>query len=455
MYNLKTEKNSDVSSSENKSGLSVRLAALRFLSAVIDKKQPLDALVDHEHGHPHYLSLSTADRLLLRAILSSSLRHRAEILQIVDLLIHKNLPKGATALQHLLTISLAQLLYLNVPDYAVINSAVNIAKKDPRLSRFSSLINAILRNFCRGKDKLTAKLAPQDKAPSWLRQELESFYGVEKSNLIFYRQTLEPSLDITVKSNPTLWAEKLEALLLPNGSLRLLNPHQDITKLPGFSEGEWWVQDFSAAIPATLLGDIKDKNIADLCSAPGGKTAQLISQGAKVTAVDISANRLNRLKKNLDRLSYQAEYIVADLRKFTPKQIFDGILIDAPCSSTGTIRRHPDILWTKNPEDITKISQIQFELLEASFAMVKKGGVIVFSNCSILPEEGEKLVTSILDKYSDIIKLEPFQPNELPDSLHNLITTDGCLRTTPADFHAEDDLLSGMDGFFAARFKLK
>ncbi|WP_370931397.1 RsmB/NOP family class I SAM-dependent RNA methyltransferase [Bartonella sp. DGB1] len=436
----------------NTSGLKTRIVALRLLTAIIKKHQSMDALTDNEHGHPQYLSLTTADRLLVKAILGASLRHRAEILQILTLLLNKKLSENAVTLENLLIISLAQLLYLKIPDYAIINTAVEITKKDPRLNRFSSLVNGILRNYLRKKDQLKTEITPLKNTPQWFKNQLEEFYGIEKTNQILYKQTLEPTLDITVKANPEIWAEKLNAIILPNQSLRLLNPKQDITHLAGFDDGQWWVQDFSASLPAKLLGDLNGKNVVDLCAAPGGKTAQLINQGAKVVAVDISTNRIKRLKQNLDRLSMVAECNIADLKNYQPTQLFEVILLDAPCSSTGTIRRHPDILWTKTEEDIKKLTKLQFELLEASLNFAKENAIILFSNCSILPQEGEYLVEEFLQKHSSKIKLLPFEPSELPPELAILINKKGYLRTTPADFYHENDALSGMDGFFAARF---
>jgi len=201
------------------------------------------------------------------------------------------------------------------------------------------------------------------------------------------------------------------------------------------------VQDAAAAIPARLMGDIRDMRVADLCAAPGGKTAQLIMQGAHVTAVEQSASRIKRLKSNLDRLGMTADIKQERLEEFQPDELFDAILLDAPCSSTGTIRRHPDILWTKGPEDIEKLAGLQYRLLESAFGLLKAGGRIVFSNCSLDPLEGETLIDKFLAAHGDAMRL-PIAPEDWP-GLEGAINMRGEFRTTPA-------MLGGMDGFFAA-----
>jgi 16S rRNA (cytosine967-C5)-methyltransferase len=223
-----------------------------------------------------------------------------------------------------------------------------------------------------------------------------------------------------------------------------------VADLPGYGEGAWWVQDAAAALPARLLGDVAGMRVADLCAAPGGKTVQLAAAGARVTAVDISASRLKRLAVNLARLGLEAEIVTADLMKYEPARPFDAILLDAPCSSTGTARRHPDIPWTKTPEDIDKLAEVQRRLLGRAVRMVKPGGRVVFSNCSLDPAEGEDLVEKFLVETAGI-RLDPVRPGEF-DGVDPFITTRGTLRTTPADLDVGTSALSGMDGFFATRF---
>lgn len=431
-------------------GLPARLAAARLLSAVIDKKTSLDGLIDNEHGHPQYLALEMRDRMLVRAILGAALRHRADIERIVERYLDRPLPQNALSLRHLLHVAAAQVLYLDVPDHAAIDLAVTAAKSDPRNQRFSGLVNAILRKLARTADEERAQSATTENIPAWFSQVLVENYGREKAAKILAAQANEPPIDISVKSNPEMWAEKLGGHVLFNGTVRLEHVEGAVSDLEGYQQGEWWVQDVAASLPARLLGNIKDKTVADLCAAPGGKTAELAIQGANVTAIDLSANRLKRLQHNMERLNLKVATWAGNLKDFKPEELFDAVLLDAPCSSTGTIRRHPDILWTKDVSDVEKLAKLQLELLIASISLVKIGGLIVFANCSIFRQEGEELVNNVLSSRNDI-KLVPIRDEEVGGRKELL--SNGVLRTTPADLEGKTALLSGMDGFFAARFQ--
>jgi len=446
---------SDTKAGENKSappaGLQSRQTAMRLLGAVIDKKTPVDALTDNEHGHPHYLMLASRDRALVRAILGVAFRHRGDIEAALKHFLDRPLPGGAKALKHLLHVAAAQILYLDVPDHAAIYLAVAAAKKNPQLKRFAGLINAILRRLSKEAGTIRKMQDPFINAPRWFNHMLLETYGKEKAEAILAVQQYEPPLDITVKTDPQMWTARLGGRILPNGTVRLTGFEAPLTELPGFAEGAWWVQDVAASLPARLMGAIKGQRVADLCSAPGGKTAQLVLAGAHVTAVDLSENRLKRLKYNMARLGFDVKTWAGDLRKITPDQLFDAVLLDAPCSSTGTIRRHPDVLWIKDENDIHKLASLQAELLNHAIDLTRRGGTIMFSNCSLAPDEGEKLVGKLLDTRKDIM-LMPVLPQEIP-GLEQLITPEGFLRTTPADLPDDNPRLSGMDGFFAARLK--
>ncbi|MGF7157966.1 16S rRNA (cytosine967-C5)-methyltransferase [Bartonella heixiaziensis] len=437
-------------------GLAVRRVCVRLLGAVLDKHASLSGLTDNEHGHPQYLGLSHRDRLLCRAILAAALRHRGQISAALSRFLSRPLPSQAFSLQHLLHISAAQILYLDIPDHATIDLAVRVAKIDPRLRRFSGVVNALLRNVAREAGVLRQQAPVIEGVPAWFGQLLVSTYGAEKADQILAIQSVEPPLDLTVKSDSVGWAKRLGGVVLPNDSVRLSNLDCAVSDLPGYRQGAWWVQDFAAALPACLLGNIRGKRVADLCASPGGKTAQLALQGADVTAVDMSANRLKRLNENMERLHFSVRTWQGDVRNFHPDQLFDAVLLDAPCSSTGTIRRHPDILWTKSMDDVVKLAALQYDLLLAAIALVKKDGRIVFSNCSLAREEGEDLVEKILSARGDVV-LEPICKEEM-GALAHLLSSTGTLRTTPADFchknfDAEKKMLLGMDGFFAARFR--
>ena len=439
---------------DNQPGMEARQAATRLLSAVIDPRTPLDALTDGEHGHPQYLALDGRDRALVRAILVSALRFRRTIEAIITSQLERPLPGNARSLSALLHVAAAQILFLDVPDSAAVNLAVAQAKADPRSARFAALVNAVLRNIGRKKASLLPKtLEKTADAPDWMIERLEAAYGKDTTRQILEVHRTESPVDFSVKSQPESWAEKLGGRVLPNGSVRVGDLSVSVPELPGFPDGEWWVQDAAASLPPRLLGNVAGLEVADLCAAPGGKTAALAAAGAKVTAVDQSGNRLKRLKSNLARLGLSAEVVEADILKWQPEQKFDAILLDAPCSSTGTVRRHPDVLWTKTPEDITKLASLQRRLLERCFELVKPGGVVVFSNCSLDREEGEDLVRTLLQDRPDI-QLDKIQPEELPGAQH-FIAEEGWLRTIPTADDGQSQRLAGVDGFFAARFRQK
>jgi 16S rRNA (cytosine967-C5)-methyltransferase len=431
-------------------GLAARQCATRLLGAVIEKHTSLDGLTDNSNGHPQYMALDDRDRSLVRAILGAALRNRGTIEAAIGQLIDRPLPENAVALRHLLHVAVAQILYLDLPDRAAVDLAVTAANNDPRNRRFASMVNAVLRRLSREKDNFTAGVS---NVPAWFEDSLIAAYGKDKARAILDIQTKEPPIDLTVKGNPQVWAEKLGGVALPTGSVRLATVDGALTALPGFAEGEWWVQDTAASLPAKLFGDIKGKRVADLCAAPGGKTAQLALAGANVTALDLSANRLKRLRSNLERLHLSAETVEANLSAYQPAEPFDAILLDAPCSSTGTVRRHPDVPWTKTPEDISKLAQLQAKLLDHAVTIVRPGGIVVFSNCSLDPLEGEKVANDLLAK-NPAIELVPVTRDEV-GGLAELITKEGFVRSTPADLFHENPALSGMDGFFAARFKRK
>lgn len=435
-------------------GLAARKAAVRLLSAVVDARTPLDGLTDHEHGHPQYRALDMRDRALVRAILATALRFRGTIERLIARRLDRPLPANAHALGNILHVAAAQILFLDIPDSAAVDLAVTHAKSDPRTARFSGLVNGVLRALTRVKDRaLPVELARNDDAPSWFAAGLEEAYGAERARAILAAHRIEAPTDFTVKSDAPGWAERLGGIVLPTGTVRVERLAAPVSELPGYEEGEWWVQDAAAALPARLLGDIRGLDVADLCAAPGGKTAQLALAGANVTAVDTSKSRLKRLSANFERLRLKADIIEADLGGAAPPRLFDAVLLDAPCSSTGTVRRHPDVPWTKSSEDIAKLAGVQRRLLARAVEWVKPGGRIVFSNCSLDPMEGEALIASFLEEEQGVVA-DPARPGEIAGA-ELFLTPQGTLRTTPADMDLGVPGLSGMDGFFAARLRRK
>jgi 16S rRNA (cytosine967-C5)-methyltransferase len=284
--------------------------------------------------------------------------------------------------------------------------------------------------------------------PDWLWTRWVNYWGEARARAIAEMHLIEPPLDLTVKSEPALWAERLSGLELPPGSVRLL-PKGRIDALPGFDDGAWWVQDVAASLPARLLGDLTGKRVADLCAAPGGKTAQLVLAGGSVVAVDSSKTRLGLLAENLDRLGLEADTVLADAVAWHPEERFDAVLLDAPCSSTGTIRRHPDIPYTKSPKDIVSLAALQARLLDNAATLVKPGGRLVYSTCSLEPEEGEAQIAAFLVR-NDAFSLDPIDPSELFGQTA-WIEPSGALRTFPCELTLETAEWSGMDGFFATR----
>ena len=437
-----------------KPGLEARSAAAKLLGAVIDRKTPLDGMLDNEGGNPAYRALNDADRSLVRAILNSALRHLPHIDALFAQMLQTPLPDGARALQFVLYVAAAQILYLDIPDHSAVDLAVEQANRDPRNKRFANLVNALLRRLVREKEQLLNDVTTKVPAmPAWFFQRLSSVYGRETAEKIASAQLEPAAIDVTVKSDPEGWAQRLNGRVLPTGSVRLDAFEGTVPSLPGFGEGEWWVQDAAAAIPARLFGDISGKSIVDLCAAPGGKTAQLIVAGAYVTALDQSPSRLKRLNANLDRLVLKAETVQASAAVWQPDILFDGALLDAPCSSTGTTRRHPDVLWTKGPDDIRKLALVQENLLRHALTLVKPGGIVVFSNCSLDPLEGEELIVRVLGD-SDNVERVPIDAKDWP-GLEEAISPLGEFRTTPAMLPSTAGSSSGLDGFFASVLRRK
>lgn len=426
----------------DKPGFQPRAAAVKILAAVVDQNTSLDGMLDDDHGNPAYRALTPPDRALVKAIMNSCLRHLTWIDAIFDGFLDKPLPDGARNLRHILSVAAAQILFLDVPDHSAVDIAVEQARLDPRSARFANLVNALLRRLGREKDDVLAHVSANVPVfPAWFQARLTEVYGKETAEAIG-KACLSPApVDITVKNDPARWAEKLGGRVLPTGSVRLDAFEGSVTALDGFAEGEWWVQDAAAAIPAKLMGDLKGKRVADLCAAPGGKTAQLVLAGGDVTAVEQSANRMKRLKGNLARLGYEADFQQSKLEDLKPDVLFDAILLDAPCSSTGTIRRHPDVLWTKDMADVEKLASVQARLLESAFKLVNPGGILVFSNCSLDPLEGEQLVAGFLAANPHAERI-PIRSENWP-GLEGAIDDAGDFRTTPA-------MLGGMDGFFAS-----
>lgn len=427
------------------SGLQARQLSSYLLKAVLRDKRPFDDAFAGSGAKAAFSGIAFRDRAFARAIAATALRRLGQIEDMLGRFLERPLPAVAFEARFILIAGAAQLAFMDVAPHAAIGLAVEQAKATRAARHLSGLINAVLRRVDGNK---AAILAEQDAAtlntPAWLWRRWVRHYGEEAAKRIAAAHLEEPPLDLSVKADPAAWAERLSGSVLPWGTVRL-SAKGRIEDIEGYAEGAWWVQDAAAALPALLLGDVAGLRVADICAAPGGKTAQLAARGAHVAAVDVSASRLRRLQENLGRLGLQAEAIQANASEWTPPELFDAVLLDAPCSATGTIRRNPDIPYLKSEADLTALAVVQGRLLPRALSLLKPGGALVYTTCSLEPEEGEARIEALLAARSDV-SLSPIRAQDLGAPSES-VTPAGMLRTLP--FHA-----GGMDGFFAARLTL-
>ncbi len=418
-----------------------RAIALDLLQDVLRRGRPLDEALA---GNPDLPGLEARDRAFARLLTATVLRRLGQIDAAIDERLERPLTAKRAAVRDILRLGVAQIALLDLAPHAAVNTSVELVGHGGQAG-MKGLVNAVLRRIAE------AGPIPSDdpehlNVPAWLWRDWENSYGPETAAAIATAHLAEAPLDITLKSpgEARLWAERLAAEILPTGTLRRM-AGGDITALPGFANGAWWVQDAAAALPARLLGDVSGLHVADLCAAPGGKTAQLAAAGAQVTAVDISSKRLQRLSENLERLDLAADTVPVDVGKWKPDAPFDAVLLDAPCSATGTLRRHPDIAWNKTPEDVARLIAVQDRLLAAALMLVRPGGLLVYATCSLQPPEGGERIDALLASGAAAERL-PVTDDELP-GLAEAITPTGDLRTLPCHWAAR----GGMDGFFVAR----
>ena len=420
-------------------GFSSRQAALSLLSGVLRQKRPLDSLLENLKPLP------PRDAAFARALASSALRHFGELDAVIRQFVPKPLPPHKTGpAMEILLLGAAELLILKNAAHAAVDGANRLAAADKKAVHFKPLINAVLRRMTREGDEVRAKLdTPRLNTPDWLWQRWTAQYGEETARAIARAHQGEARLDISLKNTNTAAPEGQDLLPLS----RRIETEGRIEDMPGFAAGNWWVQDVAATLPVIMLGDVAGKKVIDLCAAPGGKTMQLAARGADVTAVELDAARLERVKENLARTKLNATLVVSDARDF--KAEAQAVLIDAPCTATGTIRRHPDLPWIKQGGDVMARGSLAYEILESAADMVEPGGLLVFAVCSLEREEGEEQIELFLERWPEFARL-PLSPEEL--SGHGeWISDKGDLRTLPCHLAAE----GGMDGFYAARLKRK
>ena len=427
-------------------GLAARRIAADILDGVLRRRTALDELLSGKNAHPGLAGLAERDRALMRRLVATVLRRLGTLRHLVGGFLEKGFPSDAPRVETILLLGAAQILWLEVPDHAAVDLSVRLAQADRRAARYAGLVNAVLRKVTQSAATRSVDGSTRD-TPEWLLKRWKQAYGPDTARAIATANGHEPALDLTVKQDAEYWAERLRGRVLSTGTVRTL-AHGAISLLPGFSEGAWWVQDAAAALPVRLLGDVQGKRIAELCAAPGGKTAQLALAGAKVSAIDRSPARLNRMRENLVRLSLNAETVVADALDWKGGP-FDGVLLDAPCSATGTIRRHPDIPWLKNEADLPVLTSLQQRLIDRAIELTRPGGTFVYCVCSLEPEEGQNHIEMLLARDPRVMR-SPISAQEVFGHAE-FITTDGDLRTLPQQLPDPDPRWAGLDGFYAAR----
>ena len=427
--------------------LAARKVALRLLQAIFQKKHNLDQAIDESQ---EFSALNVRDRAFVKMLITTVIRRLGQI----DDLIRRSLsrpdqPLNPPVLEYIMRMGVAQLIFMNVPDHAAVNTSVQLVEAEGH-TRMKGFINAILRKIANeGRDWTTRQDVARLNTPEWLLKIWINDFGLKSAIDIATANLMEPPLDVTLK-RPELaaqWAETLQAHILPTGSLRVITPKM-VQEMPGFDEGMWWIQDASASIPARLFGNLKDKTVYDLCAAPGGKTSQLAAQGAKVISVDRSAKRVTRLAENMKRLQLgdQVRTEIADASVWRPRDKADYVLLDAPCSATGTIRRNPDVPWLKSINDVNTLADLQERLIDNALSMLNPGGILIYCTCSLQKDEGEHQIDRVVQQGR--AQRLPIQANEL-GGYGDIITAQGDVRIFPS--HLAD--IGGMDGFFVSRLR--
>ncbi|MBT7611732.1 MAG: MFS transporter [Rhodospirillaceae bacterium] len=419
-----------------------RMVALDALMACLDDGKPLDDLLERDR---RYLALESRDRALVQTVTAETCRRLGQIDKLIRGCMKRSLPDKERVPRAILRLATAQLVFLGFPHHAAVSTSVDLARK--RAKAHAPLVNAVLRRLGReGEETAAAQDAPTLNTPGWLYRSWLAAYGEETTRAISLAHGERAALDLTVASDPVGWSAKLDARLLPTGGLRRVTSGP-ITALPGYDAGAWWVQDAAASLPARLLGDVAGKSVIDMCAAPGGKAAQLAAAGATITAVDLSERRMERLVSNMGRLGFTMEAVHGDAASWRPAELVDAVLLDAPCSGTGTIRRHPDIAWTKTKDDPVRLAALQARMIDNALACLKPGGLLVYAVCSLQAEEGQDQLAQVLARHEGLVH-EPVKPDEV-GGLEEGIDASGALRTLPCHMAQH----GGMDGFFAMRLR--
>jgi 16S rRNA (cytosine967-C5)-methyltransferase len=415
-----------------------RYVAAHGVREVLVDGTPLDIALS---GQALFVQLERRDRAFARLIAATVFRRMGQIDKVLEPFIKKTPTDYALAV---LRTGAAQILFLDTPAYAAVNGSVALLRRSKKTAHMAGMANAVLRRVTEQGADLLAKTSTLDNIPLWLRTSWTQSYGADASQKMADMLIKEPPLDLTTK--PGIAGPDGE--VLPGGTIRLAKAG-DVRALSGYEQGDWWVQDISAALPARLLGDMSGKRVLDMCAAPGGKTLQLAAAGANVTALDKNEERLERVKENLKRTGLIADIAVGDGVKWRDPQNtagrgFDIVILDAPCTATGTFRRRPDVLHNKKPQDIDSLARIQEKLLMAAARHVAPGGTLIYCTCSLQKREGEAQITKFLQNRTD------FRLNSLLGiedlGVSEAVTSEGVVRILPHFMHEK----GGMDGFFVA-----
>jgi 16S rRNA (cytosine967-C5)-methyltransferase len=435
-----------------KPGLAARRAAARLVTDVLARRGTLDQLAAEIGADAGPRPLPAEDAALARAIATVSLRRWGGIEAAVARRLESGWPEPGGSFKVVMVTAVAQLLFMNTPDHAVVDCAVALVQWDRHAKRYAALANAVLRRIARERDAILLALAdePLSDLPGWLGERWRRRFGDAEAAAAALALRERASVDLTPNAARPAPADPSIAAPLPGGSLRLLD-ERPIETLPGYADGAFWVQDVAASLPVRLFGPLDGRSAIDLCAAPGGKTAQLAAGGADVVAIDRSEARLETLDANLRRLGLRATVLVGDATAYEGAPA-DLVLLDAPCSATGTLRRHPDVAHVRTLEDVGKLVGLQRKLLDRAVALMKPGGILVYVVCSLEAEEGLRQAEGALMRHAGLRRM-PVSPEEAPGFSRSL-TEAGDLMILPHHFDpAPAPVAAGSDGFFIARFR--
>ena len=426
----------------NNDGAYTRKKAIEILVKILKDNKPLDnAFEESTKKSSHFSKLMNEDKSFCRLIISTTLRNLISIDYLLTKFLLKPLNKTPLKVLMILRINVAQSFFLKTPDHAVVNTSVELSGK-----KWKGLVNGVSREILRNKDKAKKYLNESDKVPNWLLKRWKRDWSKNYKDIFKGHLNLNPPIDLYVKNNTNYWARKLNGKKLGNNCVRLFTPGL-ISNLEGYELGEWWIQDYSSQIPVSLLEIQNNDDVLDLCAAPGGKTAQLISLGAKVTSIDNNKKRLFRLEQNLKRLNYKAIIKNKDIRNFSTQKTWSKIILDAPCSSTGTLRKNPEIMHQKEESDIVSLSKLQSDLLDTAWDLLKEDGTLIYCTCSLEKEEGENQIENFIKRKKNSL-LDEINTSEIDKRL-NVSNQNKWLRIFPNSLNYE----GGNDGFFIARIK--